>query len=71
MKDKYRVVRRKATMNTIPPEQDIVEIVDQKGKRAVLMGRWTTLCLDEGSVNALDATDEQILRAWNTDEPVF
>lgn len=66
----YTVRRRTATCNTIPPEQPIVEILNGQGGRVAMMGRWSTLCLDEGAVNALDATDEQILRAYQTDESV-
>ncbi len=38
---------------------------------STLMGRWTTLCLAEGSVTADKATNEQIRRALYTDESVF
>jgi hypothetical protein len=35
------------------------------------MGSWSTLALEEGTFNALDATDEQILRAYLGDEHIF
>lgn len=67
---KLTVKRSIAYMNTIPPEQPIIEIYDGP-KRIATMGRWSALCLPEGCINALDATDEQILRAYTTDEPVI
>lgn len=69
-KAKYTLRRRRATMNTIPAEQSIVEVL-RNGYVVANMGRWSTLCLAEGAINALAATDEQILRAYQTDESVF
>lgn len=62
--------RARRHMSTIPPEQDVVEILED-GYVIEVMGRWSTLCLPGGSVNALDATDEQILAAYTHDESVF
>jgi hypothetical protein len=70
MKAQFTVERTRLKLNTIPPMQDVV-IVRNRGYQVALMGRWTTLCLEDGAVNALKATNEQILRAYITDESVF
>jgi hypothetical protein len=55
--------------NLADKTQPVIEVCLQSGP--VLMGRWTTLCLKEGAICALDATDEQIRRAIEGDESVF
>ncbi len=35
------------------------------------MGVWTTLCLPEGAIPALEATDEQVLRGYLGDQHVY
>lgn len=62
--------RARRHMNTIPPEQDVVEILED-GYVVEVMGRWSRLWVPGGTVNALDATDEQILEAYTHDESVF
>jgi hypothetical protein len=68
--DQFTVRRRVAHTNCIPAEQAVVEIL-WNGKPIQMMGSWSTLCLPEGAINALEATDEQLLRAYTSDESVF
>jgi len=71
-KSKVRIERRPDARGTnlVDKEQPVVVVTFPNG-RQTLMGRWTGLCLPEGCFNAVDATDEQIMKAIWGDEPVM
>jgi hypothetical protein len=56
--------------NLVDKTQPVIVVYLQSGP-PILMSRGTTLCLEEGAIYALDATDEQIRRAIEGDESVF
>ncbi len=55
--------------NLMDKSQPVIRVSWPGG--SILMGRWTTLCLESGTVPADKATDEQIRHAIETDESVF
>lgn len=67
----YTIERRDNAHGTNLADKNQIVIVVRGPGFQTLMGRWTTLCLPEGSITADKATDEQIRRALNLDESVF
>lgn len=55
--------------NLVDKDQPVVCVRWPGG--TMLMGRWSTLCLPEGTITADRATDDQIRRAICGDESVF
>ncbi len=56
--------------NLVDQSQPVVLVKFPNGKQT-LMGRWTTLCLPNRCINAVDASDEDIKQAIWGDEPVM
>ena len=55
--------------NLVDKEQLVVRVVGRGFDE--LLGRWSTLCLPDGIVQADKATDEQIAEALLSDESIF
>ena len=56
--------------NLVDKDQTVIRVYGPGGF-FTMMGRWTTLCYPGGSVNALEATDAQIVAAILGDESIY